>query len=98
MFSEGRLGFAYNTPALEKVLQEEFGTEALMSDVRHPKYAPHPSVIYTAHATNTTMAKIKVYSRLSISLEVYYTLCVCEIVQLCVMYLCVLELYIQCHV
>ena len=39
VFSEGRLGFAYNTTSLEKLLQEEFGTEALMTDVRHPKYA-----------------------------------------------------------
>ena len=38
VFSEGRLGLAYSTASLEKVLQEEFGTEARMSDVRHPKY------------------------------------------------------------
>ena len=38
VFSEGRLGLAYNTASLEKVLQEEFGPEALMCDVRHPKY------------------------------------------------------------
>ena len=40
MFSEGRLGFAYNTDSLEKILKEEFGTDALLSDVKHPKYEP----------------------------------------------------------
>lgn len=40
VFSEGRLGFAYNTASLEKILKEEFGTDALLSDVKHPKYEP----------------------------------------------------------
>ena len=38
VFSQGRLGIAYNTASLDEVLKEEFGTEAIMTDVRHPKY------------------------------------------------------------
>ena len=39
VFSAGRLGMGYNTESFEKVLKEAFGTEALMSDVTHPKLA-----------------------------------------------------------
>ena len=38
VFAHERLGFAYNTAALEKILKEEFGTEMIMSDVTFPKY------------------------------------------------------------
>jgi calcium-independent phospholipase A2 len=37
VFSAGRMGMGYNTESFEKVLKEEFGTEALMCDVSHPK-------------------------------------------------------------
>ena len=38
VFAHERLGFAYNTAALEKILKEEFWTEMIMSDVTFPKY------------------------------------------------------------
>ena len=38
VFSAGRLGIGYNTESFEKVLKEEFGTEALMTDIRHPRW------------------------------------------------------------
>lgn len=38
VFSAGRLGMGYNTEVFERVLKEEFGTEALMSDISHPRY------------------------------------------------------------
>ena len=36
VFKNDRLGFAYNTEALENILQEEFG-EVKMNDVEFPK-------------------------------------------------------------
>lgn len=38
MFAEDRLGFAYNTEALEKLLKEYFGTKMAMNDVQYPRY------------------------------------------------------------
>ena len=37
VFSTDRLGFAYNTEALEKILKDIFGTEARMSSVKFPR-------------------------------------------------------------
>ena len=37
VFSRPRAGFAYNTRALEKLLQDELGTEMCMGDVKRPK-------------------------------------------------------------
>ena len=37
MFAHERLGFAYNTAALEKVLKDEFGTEMTMKKVSYPR-------------------------------------------------------------
>ena len=39
MFSAGRMGIGYNTESFERVLKQEFGTEALMSDVSYPRFA-----------------------------------------------------------
>lgn len=41
MFSSDRVGLAYNTEALEKLLKEELGEDMTMSDVKFPKYVPH---------------------------------------------------------
>ena len=38
VFSASRLGVAYSTESLESLIKEEFGTEAVMSDVRHPRF------------------------------------------------------------
>lgn len=40
MFSSDRVGLAYNTEALEKLLKEELGEDMTMSDVKFPKYVP----------------------------------------------------------
>ena len=37
MFAHERLGFAFNTAALEKVLKDEFGTTIKMNDVTYPR-------------------------------------------------------------
>ena len=37
MFSSPRAGLAFNTKALEKLLQDELGTEMCMGDVKRPK-------------------------------------------------------------
>jgi calcium-independent phospholipase A2 len=37
VFSAGRMGMGYNTESFERVLKQEFGTEALMSDVSYPR-------------------------------------------------------------
>lgn len=37
VFAHDRLGFAYNTDALETILKEEFGTHMTMADVQSPK-------------------------------------------------------------
>ena len=37
VFSSPRAGFAFNTKALEKLLQDELGTEMCMGDVKRPK-------------------------------------------------------------
>ena len=39
MFSAGRMGMGYNTESFERVLKQEFGTEALVSDVSYPRFA-----------------------------------------------------------
>lgn len=37
VFSSPRAGFAFNTRALERILQEELGSEIRMGDVKRPK-------------------------------------------------------------
>ena len=37
VFSNPKLGIAYNTDTLETILQNELGTDIKMSDVKHPK-------------------------------------------------------------
>ena len=37
VFGSDRLGFAYNTDALEKLLKQEFGTSMKLSDVNFPR-------------------------------------------------------------
>lgn len=37
VFGTDRLGFAYNTQALELLLKEEFGTTMIMTDIEFPK-------------------------------------------------------------
>jgi len=38
VFSNDRIGFAYNTEALEKLLKEELGMDMTMNDVKFPRY------------------------------------------------------------
>lgn len=37
VFSRSRMGYAYNSKALEELLKEELGTELRMCDVNYPK-------------------------------------------------------------
>ncbi len=37
VFAHDRLGFAYDTDALEEILREEFGPHLTMADVQSPK-------------------------------------------------------------
>ena len=38
IFSKGRMGFGYNSEALEEILQEYLDIDIMMTDVTHPKY------------------------------------------------------------
>ena len=37
VFARDRMGFAYNTDALESILKEEFGEDMVMSDCQFPR-------------------------------------------------------------
>lgn len=37
IFARSRMGYAYNSKALEELLKEELGTELNMCDVEYPK-------------------------------------------------------------
>ena len=48
IFSKPRIGFGFNTDALEEILQEYLDPDINMIDVTHPKYVFSFSVIIVA--------------------------------------------------